>query len=64
MSGEPWFSVRFTDEESYQEAMTALFEDGSVMDMLVRCGVLDADGRKRVSYTQNDSFHEISVQLS
>ena len=64
MSGEPWFSVRFTDEESYQEAMTALFEDGSVMDMLVRCGVLDADGRKHVSYTQNDSFHEISVQLS
>ena len=64
MSEEPWFSVRFTDEESYQEAMTALFDDGSVMDMLVRCGVLDADGRKHVSYTQNDSFHEISVQLS
>lgn len=64
VSQEPWFSVRFTNEESYDAAMTALFEDSLVMGMLVRCGILDADGRKHVSYTQNELFYEISVQLS
>ena len=64
ISQEPWFSVRFTDKESYDAAMTALFEDSQVMGMLVRCGILDADGRKHVSYTQNELFYEISVQLS
>lgn len=64
ISQEPWFSVRFTNQESYDAAMTALFEDSQVMSMLVRCGILDADGRKHVSYTQNELFYEISVQLS
>lgn len=62
--GEPWFSVRFANDEAYQEALGALLGDSRVMEMLVHCGILEENGRKRVSYTQNDLFREISIQLS
>lgn len=63
-AGEPWFSVRFTDEKSYRQALDELLENSRIMGMLVRCGVLEEDGRKRVSYEQKDLFYEISIQLS
>lgn len=63
ISKEPWFSVRFTAKESYEQALEALLGDSQIMGMLVRCGVLEEDGRKHVSYTQNDLFYEISIQL-
>lgn len=62
--GEPWFSVRFTNDESYQQALEDLLEDSHIMRMLVRCGILEEDGRKRVTYNQKDLFYEISIQLS
>lgn len=63
-NGEPWFSVRFTGEESYRQALKDLLEHSHIMGMLVRCGILEEDGRKRVSYEQKDLFYEISIQLS
>ena len=61
---EPWFSVRFTNDRSYQQALEALLGDSQIMGMLVNCGVLEETARKHVSYTQNDLFYEISIQLS
>lgn len=62
--GESWFNVRFENDESYQMALEVLLGDSRIMDMLVRCGILEETGRKHVSYTQNDLFYEISIQLS
>ncbi len=58
--GENWFSVRFSSLGSYEAAREALFGEGKIWDMLTDCGIASLD---HVTYTQNDQFYEISVQL-
>lgn len=60
--GEVWFSVRFQNQEAYEAATAALFDQGEIWNIMTRCGAA-ADAQDRVTYTQNDLFYEISVQL-
>ena len=59
--GERWFSVRFTDPESYQEAVWDLFTEEGIWNALRSSGV--SDSQTHVIYSQNDLFYEISVRL-
>lgn len=59
-NGERWFSVRFSDEIGYRTALTDLVDGGRLASLFASLGVT-AD---RVTYSQNDSFREISVLLS
>lgn len=59
----PWFDCRFSNQAAYQAAVTALFEEGQVVDLLDQSLGQDPD-RTQVVYTQNDLFYEISVKLT
>jgi hypothetical protein len=61
---ERWFSVRFSNTDSYEAALEALLGDSQIMDMLVRQDLLEPQGQQSVTYTQNDMFCEISIALS
>ncbi len=61
-AGEEWFSVRFSNRETYDSAVNTLFRDGAIWEVLQRWDAT-LDSQTRVTYTQNDLFYEISVQL-
>ncbi len=60
--GETWFSVRFSNLDAYHSAVSALFEQGLIWDIMTQSGAASST-QTRVTYTQNDLFYEISVQL-
>ncbi len=61
-AGEAWFSVRFSNQAAYDQALTALFREEAIWPMLRELNATQ-EAQTQVTYSQNDLFYEISVRL-
>lgn len=60
-NGEPWLTVRFDRWEDYQTAIGTLIDQGGIMTVFQNCGLTLMESG--VTYTRNDTFLELSVEL-